>query len=76
MPEELFRPDMPNPTPMTFFDADIFPFMRALSVGDKRTVDFIGVITGDRMVEEDNSKIKRIKILNARPIDEEIGRLT
>jgi len=76
MPEEFFRSDMPNPTPMTFFDTDIFPFMRKLSVGDKKTINFIGVITEERIMEEDNSKIKRIKILNARPINEEVGRLT
>lgn len=75
MPEEYYRPDMPNPTPPVYFDTDIFPFTRSLRVGDKISVSFVGAVIGERIIEEDGTKIKRIRILNMRPLNDEKARL-
>jgi len=75
MTHEHFMPDMPNATPEIFIDTTKFSFGNKLEVGEKGAIDFTSVIVRERLEEEDSTKLKTLRLLNASLQKEETRRM-
>jgi len=53
--------------PTVTFDESQFPFIKDLQYGDKGELSISGIITRERMDDEENNVLKTIRILKSSP---------
>ena len=54
---------IPNPTPKLFIENNFNESIKTLNVGDKGTASIKAEVVDERILEEDDTLIKRIKII-------------